>query len=164
MTNRVKFIICAHISTCFSNAWGKMRNCLALLCIASIVLASVVVAGASIDTISPSPQPTKRVFNAPHFAWGRQGDVGVDGYLTTSSGAGIGNATIHAQRLEDGDVWTTFLNVTTDAKGYFSFSVTPRSAPPGTDYYIINNYRVTYDGDSQYAPSVSNEVEMDVFW
>ena len=141
-----------------------MRKYLALLFVASIVLASVVIAGASTGTVSSPLLNTTLIFNAPHVALGRFGDVPVDGYLTTGAGVGIDNATIHAQRLEGVDVWTTFFNVTTDAKGYFSFAFMPRSPPPGTNYVIVNTYRVTYDGDSRYAPSVSDEVEMDVIW
>jgi hypothetical protein len=121
------------------------------------------VAGRTDTDIVPFSQlPTKLVFNAPTHTW--HAYVPVDGYLTTASGAGIGNAKIHAQRLGGRDVWTTFFNVTTDAKGHFSFAVMPRSAPLGANYVIVNNYRVTYDGDSQYAPNVSNEAEMDVSW
>ena len=118
----------------------------------------------STDIVPFSQLPTKLVFNAPTYAVGRSGSVGVNGHLTTASGVGIGNATIHAQTSEDGTVWTTFFNVTTDANGEFSFAVTPRSPPPEANYVFVNNYRVTYDGDSQYAPSVSNEIVMYVSW
>jgi hypothetical protein len=139
-----------------------MRKYLALLFVASIVLTSVVIASASTGTVSSPLLETNLKFNAPTYTW--HGYVPVDGYLTTASGAGIGNAKIHAQRLEGRDVWTTLFNVTTDAKGHFSFAVMPRSAPPGANYVIVNYYRVTYDGDSRYAPSISNEVEMNVSW
>ncbi len=141
-----------------------MRKYLTFLFVASIVLASIVIAGASIGNVSSPLLKTTLIFNAPSVALGRFGQVPVDGYLTTGAGVGIDNATIHAQRLEGVDVWTTFFNDTTDAKGYFSFTFMPRSPPPGTNYVIANTYRVTYDGDSRYAPSISNETEMTVIW
>ncbi len=141
-----------------------MRKYLVLLFIAGIVLASVAIAGASMDTVSSSKVHTNLIFKAPNYARGRDGHIPVHGLLLTDDSVGIANAKVHFQSLEGGDVWTTYFNAATDETGYFSFAVKPKSAPPGTNYAVVNFFRMTYDGDSQYAPCVSNEVEMDVSW
>ena len=122
------------------------------------------VAGHTSD-IEPSSQvPTKLVLSAPTVAIGWGVYVTADAHLTTASGAGIANATIHAQTLIGGTDWITFLDITTEANGHISFAFAPKSPPPGTNYAYVNFYRVTYDGGSQYASTVSNEVSMYVKW
>ncbi len=135
--------------------------------VVSLILGTTVlihVAGHTNETDPSSQVPTKLAFDAPTIAFGREGSVTGAAYLTTASGVGIGNATLHAQTLEGGTDWTTFLDVTTGADGHISFTFTPTSPPPGSNYRIVNTYRVTYDGDSQYAPTVSNEITMYVRW
>lgn len=135
--------------------------------VVSLILGITVVmnvAGHTSDIDPPSQVPTKLVVSAPTVAFGRAGDVTADAYLTTAGGAGISNATIHAQTLEGGTDWITFLDGTTEADGHISFAFAPKSPPPGTNFAYVNFYRVTYDGDSQYAPTVSKEVAMYVRW
>ncbi len=135
--------------------------------VVSLILGITVVihgAGRTSDIDTFSQVPTKLVVTAPAAAYGIGGDVTADAYLTTASGAGIANATIHAQTLEGGTDWITFLDITTEANGHVSFAFAPKSPPPGTNFAYVNFYRVTYDGGSQYAPTVSNEVSMYVKW
>ena len=69
----------------------------------------------------------------------------------------IGGATITIQQLNyDGTEWNklgTLQTLTGKEAGFFAGSVTPNSK----GYYIV---RATYDGDSNYAPTVSNVVAL----
>jgi hypothetical protein len=70
----------------------------------------------------------------------------------------IGGATVNIQLSLDGNTWTTILHTTTETgkyNGFFFASWTPQST--GVVYV-----RATYDGDSQYAPTVSNVVQVTV--
>lgn len=79
----------------------------------------------------------------------------VNGTLTAGA-QGIAGAVVHLQWLDPttGN-WTTFSDGKTGESGQFSVPVF---------LYFPSNYtfKVTYDGDSQYAPSVSNEVMITV--
>ena len=75
---------------------------------------------------------------------------------------GIANATVNIQSMNsDGKTWTTVdtkrTNLPNDypGAGTFILILTPKDVGAYT-------YRVTYDGDSQYAPSVSNVVTLTV--
>ena len=70
----------------------------------------------------------------------------------------IGGATITIQQLcTNGTTWNTIGTVQTlstgNETGFFGARITPKSS----NYYII---RATYDGDSNYAPAVSNVVAL----
>ena len=70
----------------------------------------------------------------------------------------IGGATITMQQLSfDGTTWNTLGTVQTlstgNETGFFGAHITPKSS----EYYIL---RATYDGDSNYAPAVSNVVAL----
>jgi hypothetical protein len=70
----------------------------------------------------------------------------------------IGGATVNIQKFTN-ETWTTFNTTTTiatgDYKGYFIVPITPSSTG-------VFSYRATYDGDSQYAATVSNVVRLTV--
>ena len=82
---------------------------------------------------------------------------------------GIANATVNIQSMNSNGGWTTVATRITDAdstsldvqslsfsiSGEFSAKLTPAVAG-------VYTYRVTYDGDSQYAPAVSNVVTLTV--
>ncbi len=72
----------------------------------------------------------------------------------------IENATINVQRLNyDGTSWSTIGSLTTQTgkyAGFFAGTITPRYEGP----YI---YRATYDGDSHYAPTISNVEALRVY-
>ena len=72
----------------------------------------------------------------------------------------IEGATINIQRLNyDGTAWYTIGSRTTQTGKYAGFfAATNDSANPGP--YI---YRATYDGDSQYAPAISNVEALRVY-
>ena len=70
----------------------------------------------------------------------------------------IGGATITLQQLStNGTAWNTIGTVQTlstgNETGFFGERITPKSS----EYYIL---RATYDGDSNYAPAVSNVVAL----
>jgi len=70
----------------------------------------------------------------------------------------IGGATITIQQLgTNGTTWNTIGTVRTlstgNETGFFGASITPKSS----EYCIL---RATYDGDSNYAPAVSNVVAL----
>jgi len=78
------------------------------------------------------------------------------------SSHGVSNATVNIQSMNsDGKTWTTVdtkrTNLPNDypGAGTFILILTPKDVGAYT-------YRVTYDGDSQYAPSVSNVVTLTV--
>jgi hypothetical protein len=68
----------------------------------------------------------------------------------------IGGATVNIQKWVN-ETWTTVDTTTTtaagDYKGWFKVPITPSSTG-------VFSYRATYDGDSQYAPTVSNVVRL----
>ena len=82
---------------------------------------------------------------------------------------GIPNATVNVQSLNtDGETWTTVATKTTwstippseyspelNVMGEFMAKITPSAAG-------VYTFRVTFDGDSQYAPSVSNVITLTV--
>jgi len=72
----------------------------------------------------------------------------------------IGGATITIQQLNyDGTAWNklgTLQTLTGKEAGFFAGSVTPNSK----GYYIV---RATYDGDSNYAPTVGNVAVLIVY-
>ena len=79
-----------------------------------------------------------------------------------SPGHGIPNATVNIQSMNpDGKTWSTVATRITEAvdqhgsgtNGFFVVELTPVVAG-------VYTYRVTYDGDSQYAPAVSNTVTL----
>jgi hypothetical protein len=81
---------------------------------------------------------------------------------TFSPGHGIPNATVNIQSMNpDGKTWSTVATRITEAvdqqghgmNGFFVVVLTPVVAG-------VYTYRVTYDGDSQFAPAVSNVVTL----
>ena len=74
---------------------------------------------------------------------------GIGGTLTTG-GKGVSGAHINGQVMLQ-EQWTTFSGYTTDSNGTISGTIS-------TDYTGLRFYRLSYDGDARYAPSVSNGV------
>jgi len=63
------------------------------------------------------------------------------------------NATINLQSMNaDGGTWRTVATQIADG-GLFTMALTPSAAR-------VYKYRVTYDGDGQYAPAISNIVTL----
>jgi len=97
--------------------------------------------------------------------------VSVFGVLSSDSPAtapsdyshGISNATVNIQTMIDDKTWNTVATKITQWKdpnqllspGAFMMTLTPNVAG-------VYTYRVTYDGDGQYAPAVSNVVTLTV--
>lgn len=94
--------------------------------------------------------PTQAKVNVKEQIW-----IYVNGTLT-AGGKGIAGAVVHLQWLDltTGN-WTTFMDDRTGDNGQFSTPV-PLLFP--AEY----TFRVAYDGNSQYAQSVSNEVNVTV--
>jgi hypothetical protein len=103
--------------------------------------------------IAAAQKPTTLTFTAPAHVKLNQ-LYAVYGNLTTANGTGINDARILCQSLR-GDKWVTFgIGFTTGQNGSFSdhWLETGLFSKPGSCHY-----RVIYDGDSWYAPAVSNE-------
>ena len=87
-------------------------------------------------------------------------DVTFGGILvsgTASAPNPIGGAKINIQKMQSG-TWATVYTATTitgENKGIYAVTYTPHAA--GTF-----SFRATYDGDSQYAPAVSNVAKITV--
>ena len=97
--------------------------------------------------------------------------VSVFGVLSSDSPAtapsdyshGISNATVNIQTMIDDKTWNTVATKITQwndqnqllSAGAFMMTITPNVAG-------VYTYRVTYDGDGQYAPAVSNVVTLTV--
>jgi len=105
-----------------------------------------------IVTDATAQQPTTLTLTAPANATVDE-NFDVSGYLT-AGGTGVSGRIINVQ-VQEGGQWKTFRFVTTDSNGFFTFTFI---AQKGGDL----NFRITYDGDSQYAPSVSNKVTVRV--
>jgi len=122
------------------------------LCLLNVAAASTsnptTAAHSKIVTDATARQPTTLTFTAPAQArvntW-----FDVSGSFT-AGGKGVSGAIINIQQLWQG-AWGTFSNFTTDSNGNFAGQI---ESPTTGD---VHN-RVTYDGNSQYAPSVSNEI------
>lgn len=74
----------------------------------------------------------------------------ISGYLTTASGNGIAGAVVDEQAYYNGN-WVAMYNVTTDSSGHLSDTW-------GLSQAGAYNFRLAFNGDSQNAASVSNEV------
>lgn len=111
-------------------------------------------------TSAIAQQPTTLTFAAPPQAKIFE-PTKVCGYLTTANGTGIKDARIQIQRLHGDGKWHfSSIVSTTGNNGYFSDTVvvfTKMFATKG-DYH----FRAIYDGDGQYAPSVSNEANVTI--
>jgi len=70
----------------------------------------------------------------------------------------IGGATVHIQASLDGNTWTTVGDTTTQTDKYNGFFAMKWMLSKSEVIY----FRATYDGDSQYAPAVSNVVKLTV--
>jgi hypothetical protein len=95
-------------------------------------------------------QPTMLTFDCPTQAnvniW-----FDVSGSLT-SGGTGVSSADILVQSIDTNNgQWYTFGHDATDSTGFFASSIS--CSVTGDQYY-----RVAYNGNSQYAPAVSNVV------
>jgi len=99
-------------------------------------------------------QPTTIAITAPTQAKANV-SVYANGTLT-AGGKGIAGAVVHLQWLDltTGN-WTTLSDGKTGDGGQFS-------VPVFLYFTAEYTFRVTYDGDSRYAPSVSNEVMVTV--
>ena len=137
---------------------------MSLSILAILLLSALSVASASTSKITTADheiharsataqQPTTLTFNAPAQVKLNQ-FYAISGSLTTANGTGINDAQLLYQQLQD-NKWVTFGVVFNDQNGTFSdkWIETDSLSKPGTSYY-----RVIYNGDSQYAPTVSNEV------
>ncbi len=107
-------------------------------------------------TRATAQQPTTLAFYAP-----AQGKIleptPVSGYLTTANGTGITDARIQIQRLHGDGKWHLSSIVFTAGKdGHFSDTVVVYTTIFATKGGY--HFRAIYDGNGQYAPSVSNEV------
>jgi hypothetical protein len=70
----------------------------------------------------------------------------------------IGGAKVNTQLMKTNGTWTTISTTTTETgqyKGMFAAPITPTSTG-------AFSYRATYNGDSQYAPTVSNVVTLTI--
>jgi hypothetical protein len=130
---------------------------LSIVAILTLCLLNVVAASTSNPTTAPhskivtdvkAQQPTTLTFTAPAQANVKEW-FNVSGSLT-AGGKGVSGAIIKWQQLWQGK-WNTFGNFTTDSNGNFTGQI---ESPAAGDV----QFRVTYDGDSQYAPAVSNVV------
>jgi hypothetical protein len=107
--------------------------------------------------------------NATTIAMGVGQSVYLHGVLSSGtppaswrdSSHGIPDVTVNIQNMNpDGNTWTTVYTTCTNppnrypiGAGTFLLTLTPKVAG-------IYTYRVTYDGDGQYAPAVSNVVTL----
>lgn len=100
------------------------------------------------------PQQTTIAINAPTQVKTNE-SIYVNGTLSTGT-KGIASAMVHLQWLDltTGN-WTILSDGKTGESGQFS-------VPVFMYFPATYTFRVTYDGDSQYAPSVSNEVMVTV--
>lgn len=101
-----------------------------------------------------APQQTTITITAPTQVKSNE-SIYVNGTLTAGA-TGIADAVVHVQWLDPttGN-WTTFSDAKTSDSGQFSV---PIFLYFPADYTL----RVTYDGDSRYASSMSNEVMVTV--
>ena len=100
-------------------------------------------------------QPTTLTFAAPPQAKIFE-PTKVCGYLT-ANGTGIKDARIQIQMLHGDGKWHLYnILFTTGNNGYFSDAVVVWTMVFATKGGY--HFRAIYDGDGQYAPSVSNEV------
>jgi hypothetical protein len=104
-------------------------------------------------TDARAQQPTKLTFTAPSQAAAAGFSVHIS--LTTANGNGIPFAKINFQCL-DRDRWTIFGSDNTDLFGNWDGQIKSR-------YAGEIHYRISYGGDFQYAPCVSNEVVVNLF-
>jgi len=105
-------------------------------------------------TNATAPQQTTIAINAPTQVKTNE-SIYVNGTLSTGA-KGIATAVVHLQWLDltTGN-WTILSDGKTSESGQFSV--------PVFMYFPANyTFRVIYDGDSRYAPSVSNEVMVTV--
>ncbi|HYA61314.1 MAG TPA: hypothetical protein VED16_04465 [Candidatus Acidoferrum sp.] len=101
-----------------------------------------------------APQQTTIAINAPTQVKTND-SIYVNGTLSTGA-KGIASAVVHLQWIDltTGN-WTTFSDGKTGESGQFS-------VPVFIYFPASYTFRVIYDGDSQYAPSVSNDVMVTV--
>ena len=92
--------------------------------------------------------PTTLTFTCPTLVNVNE-PFGISGSLT-AGGTGVCGAHINGQVMTQGQ-WTTFSGYTTDSNGNISGTIS-------TNYTGLRFYRLSYDGDAQYAPSASNGV------
>ncbi len=130
---------------------------LSVLAILTICLLNVTAASPSNPTTAPhskvvtdvkAQQPTTLTLTAPTQA--KLLEKFYIGVSLTAGGTGVSGAIIHIQELSQGQ-WLTFTSHTTDSKGNYVGQLICNTA---ADYH----FRVTYDGNSQYEPAVSNVV------
>jgi len=136
------------------------KGVMSLSLIAVVTLCALNVAAASVSkpatasyhndiTRAQAAQSTTLTFTAPTNVKVNQ-SFKISGYLTTVSGNGIAGAVVDEQTYYNG-AWVAMYNVTTDGSGHLSDTL-------GLSAAGAYNFRLAYNGNSQYAPSVSNEV------
>ncbi len=120
----------------------------------------------AVDTEATAKQPTVLVIvlmnkNGEKLSAAKVGQTLdlVGGLVSGTSSAPnyIGGAKVNIQQLISG-TWTTLGTATTETgqhKGFFIETITPTSSG-------VFSFKATYDGDSQYAPTVSNVVNLTV--
>ncbi|MGB8310503.1 MAG: hypothetical protein WCE81_01410 [Halobacteriota archaeon] len=128
------------------------------LCLLNVAAASTInpatAPHSKIVTDVKGQQPTTLTFNCPTHA-----KVNEWVYFTgslTSGGTGLSNTLVSCQYeyLKNGN-WATFTSGMTDSNGNIVGGIKP--SVTGDQYY-----RLSYDGNSQYAPSVSDVVMVTV--
>ena len=128
--------------------------------IAIVTLCALNVAAASVSkpatavysndiTSARAAQSTTLTLTAPTNVKVNQA-FNVSGYLATASGNGIAGAVVDVQ-YNNGTAWVAMWNVTTDSSGHLSDTW-------GLSQAGATSFRLAYNGDSQNAASVSNEV------
>jgi hypothetical protein len=127
------------------------------LCVLNVAAASVskpaTAAYGNDITSARAAQSTTLTFTAPANVKLKQ-NFDISGYLTTASGNGIAGVVVDEQTYYNG-AWVPMYNVTTDSSGHLS------------DTWALSqegayNFRLSYNGDSQNAASVSNQITITV--
>ena len=136
------------------------KGMISLSIIAIVTLCAFNVAAASVSkpattatgsdiTGARAQQSTTLTFTAPANVKLNQ-NFQISGSLTSASGTGIAGAVVDEQTYYNG-TWYSMWNVTTDNSGHLSDTW-------GLSQAGATSFRLAYNGDSQNAASVSNEV------
>jgi len=135
----------------------KVVICLLAVTLLSLCVVNVTAALPRNQTATPHSKnvtdlkttiPTTLTFTCPTLVNVNE-PFGIGGSLT-AGGKGVSGAHINGQVMLQ-EQWTTFSGYTTDGNGNISGTIS-------TNYTGLRFYRLSYDGDDRYAPSVSNGV------
>jgi hypothetical protein len=116
---------------------------------ASVSKPAIAAYGNDITSARAAQATTTLTFTAPANVKLNQ-NFNISGYLTSASGNGIAGAVVDEQTYYNG-TWVSMFNVTTDNSGHLSDTW-------GLSQAGAYNFRLAYNGDSQNAASVSNEI------